>query len=163
MACRGVLFAISDSDLSKLRGSKNDDELLTVVEEIEERWEEQWLYQLDKAWDAIHRSITDGSIGFTNGTYPLSHCILGGGQLHKGDNYIVSLKTASQATEIAAALRGVTASIFQEKYESIDPQDYGLNHSQEDLEYSWNYFDGIADFYVRAAAANRHVIFTVDQ
>jgi hypothetical protein len=35
--------------------------------------------------------------------------------------------------------------------------------SAEDYEYTWDYFNGLADFYGRAAAESRYAIFTVDQ
>jgi len=95
MACRGVLFAITDHKISKLEAAQGDDEVMNVVQmEIEQPWDETWLYQLDKAWDAIHRCVTDGRIGFTNGEFPIGLCILGGSQLHRGENHIVALKTA---------------------------------------------------------------------
>ena len=33
-----------------------------VQEEIEEPWDEEWLLEMDKAWDAIHRCLTDGRL-----------------------------------------------------------------------------------------------------
>ena len=82
MACRGVLFAITDHKISKLEAAQGDDEVMNVVQmEIEQPWDETWLYQLDKTWDAIHRCVTDGRIGFTNGEFPLGLCIRGGRQL----------------------------------------------------------------------------------
>jgi len=164
MACRGVLFAITDHKISKLEAAQGDDEVMNVVQmEIEQPWDETWLYQLDKAWDAIHRCVTDGRIGFTNGEFPIGLCILGGSQLHRGENHIVALKTPREATEIALALRNFDRARFRERYNSLDPADYGRNHDQQDLEYSWEYFSGLADFYARAAQASRHVVFTVDQ
>jgi hypothetical protein len=164
MACRGVLFAISGEELAKLSAALDDDAVLTIIqEEIEERWDEAWLYQIDKAWDAIHRCLTDGNIGFTNGSYPLSHCILGGRQLHRGENYIVALKTPQQAADIASALRKIDKAEFRKRYFEMDPADYGPNFDEQDFEYSWDWFDGLGTFYNKAATASRSVIFTVDQ
>ncbi len=164
MACRGVLFAISNEDLTKLLRAPTDEEILTIVQEdIENRWEEAWLYQLDKAWDAIHRCLTDGKIGFDNGKYPYNRCVLGGRQLHQGDSYIVSLKTPSEAGDLANALRSIDQGSLRLRYFAIDPTDYGLNFSEHDFEYTWEYFRDLPDFYGRAASAGRHVVFTVDQ
>ena len=164
MACRGVLFAISNEDLAKLLRAPNDEQILTIVQEdIEERWEEAWLCQLDKAWDAIHRCLTDGKIGFDNGQYPYNRCVLGGRQLHQSDGYIVSLKTSSEVADLAKVLRAIDQGTLRLRYFAIDPTDYGLNFSEEDFEYTWEYFRDLPDFYDRAAAAGRHVIFTVDQ
>jgi hypothetical protein len=75
----------------------------------------------------------------------------------------LSLKTSSQVAEIAISLRTVTESNFRQKYFMIDAAEYSRKPSEEDLEYTWHYFAGLEDFYARAALANRHVIFTVDQ
>jgi uncharacterized protein DUF1877 len=161
MACRGVLFAISDEDLAKLLRALTDEEILTIVQEdIENRWEESWLCELDKAWDAIHRCLTDGKIGFDNGEYPYNRCVLGGQQLHRSNSYIVSLKTPPEVTDLANALRSIDQTGLRP---AIDPTDYGLNLSEEDFEYTWEYFRDLPDFYGKAAVAGRHVIFTVDQ
>ena len=57
MSYRGVHFAITDEDLRHILDASSDEERLRVIGDgIEERWEEDWLAQTDKAWDAIHRS-----------------------------------------------------------------------------------------------------------
>ena len=58
MACRGVLFALTDEEVARLRGAKSDDEVLGIVQdEIEQRWDQEHLEECDKAWDAIHRCL----------------------------------------------------------------------------------------------------------
>jgi hypothetical protein len=108
-------------------------------------------------------SHTDGDIGFNNGEFPLSHCVLGAEQLHKGDSYIASLKTPDQVAVIATALRPIDKTEFRERYVWLDSKKCGYEIDENDFEYSWNWFDGLADFYAKAAAAHRHVLFTADQ
>jgi hypothetical protein len=56
MACRGVFFALSKEDETKLLTADDSDTVVEIVtEEIEERWDEEWLQEMDKSWDAIHR------------------------------------------------------------------------------------------------------------
>src|SRR5205807_3702890 len=76
MACRGVLFAITNEQAEELRAARGDDStILSIVQdEIEEAWDEEHLCQTDKAWDAIHRCLADGTLG--NGNNVLSLCIL---------------------------------------------------------------------------------------
>jgi hypothetical protein len=94
MACRGVHFAITDSDAERLLTAPSDHAVLGIIQdEIEERWDEDWLYQSDKAWDAIHRCLTDGTLDPGGGSYPLRLAVLNGRKLHTGENYIVSLVT----------------------------------------------------------------------
>ena len=35
---------------------------MAVIEEIEDRWDRDWLVETDKAWDAIHRCLTGGTL-----------------------------------------------------------------------------------------------------
>src|SRR5437588_7482753 len=65
MACRGVLFAITNGQAEELRAARGDDStILSIVQdEIEEAWDEEHLCQTDKAWDAIHRCLADGTLG----------------------------------------------------------------------------------------------------
>jgi hypothetical protein len=164
VAYRGVHFALSDSDLIKLLRARSNDELLEVIQnEIEERWDERWLYQTDKAWDAIHRCLTDGKIGFDNGEYPWKVCILGGRQLYSGNDYIISLKTPKQVSDLAESLASITQEAFRQRYFSIRDPEYIPGISAEDFEYTWDWFNGLPDFFARSAAAGRSVIFTVDQ
>lgn len=167
MSALAVLFAITDSDVesfSKAQQSAEADEaVMSVVEDIEERWDEQWLEQNDKAWDAIHRCLTDGRLEFEGGEYPLGLCILGGVQLGDGDDYIVSLKSAAEVADIAAAIESIGQADFRTRYFAIDAEDYDGEIGDEDYNYTWEYFQGVKEFYVKAANAGRAVIFTVDQ
>ena len=163
MACRGVYFALSDEDLKKLLKAKDDQERLSILQdEIEQKWDEEWLYEMDKSWDALHRCLTDGSLGFNKGAKPLSLCVLGGKQLYSGDDYIVSLKTPSEVADLARALPSITEQDLRKRYFAL-PSDYGMNFDEQDFQYTWDYLSGLPDFFAKAAAAGRHVVFTVDQ
>ncbi len=60
MACRGVFFALSSAEKEGLLALGSDKERIEYVqEEIEAAWDEAHLLQTDKAWDAIHRCLTD--------------------------------------------------------------------------------------------------------
>lgn len=119
--------------------------------------------ETDKAWDAIHRTLTDGEIDWDNGVYPLNHVILGGELLHTGDDYIMSLKTPAQVRDIAAALKVVTEEQFRKAYSRFDPSSYSFSVSEEDFVYTWSWFQSLCEFYYRAAEAGRYVLFTADQ
>jgi hypothetical protein len=164
MACRGVLFAINQEQRANLLKAKFDSEVLSFVQDgIEEEWDEEHLVETDKAWDAIHRCLSDGSLYLNRGSAPLNLCILGGKDLHEKGNYIIALKEPSQVQEIARALAGISQDWMRKKYFEIDAEDFGPNFGEEDFEYTWAYFDDVKQFYAKAAAGGRSVIFTVDQ
>lgn len=167
MACRGVLFAISDVDVEKLLSARlaaePNEAVMEVIEYIEERWEEDLVMETDKSWDSMHRCLTDGKLEFDNGDYPLNHCILGGTQLYDEDDYIISLKTSEQVADIAAALKNMDEADLRERHAKIDQETYQGAVDEENFEYTWGCFRGLPEFYTKAAEAKRNVIFTVDQ
>ena len=164
MACRGVHFAITKADVERLLAASSDDAVLEIVQdEIEERWEQDWLYQTDKAWDAIHRCLVDGTLDPDAGTYPLKLAVLSGRQLHRGDGYILSLVNPSEVRDVARELAKIDRQWMRSRYDSLDPNLYGVPKTEDDWEYTWDYFTGLAPFFQKAAEADRFVLFSVDQ
>jgi hypothetical protein len=163
VAGRGVHFAIDEPTSQRLLAAVGDDEaLMSLIEEIEQAWDLEHLAQSDKAWDAIHRCLTDGQLLYENGDYPLNRVIAGGRQLHEGDDYTVSFVPPSEVRDVATALETVTAAWFRDRYMTVLPKDYSLNYGEEDLEYSWSWFEGVKALFALAASEGRAVIFTVD-
>ena len=167
MGCLGVHFALDDPAVRALKSFTDEAERLDwLKEDLEEEYfanQREWLAETDKAWDAIHRSLTDGELTWDNGSYPANHVILGGELLYSGDDYIVSLKSPEQVRDISAVLQNITEARFREAYFRIDPRSYGCPVNEQDFEYTWDWFEGLREFYQRAAAAGRHVLFTADQ
>lgn len=162
----GVLFAVESAAVDRLRAFDDDDDLLEFLHtEIEEPFytsSPEWVCDLEEAWDAIHRCLTDGDIGWNNGTYPRNHAILGGEQLYEENDYIVSLKDPQQVAQIAAALEKVTPQDLRRGYDQISPEDYDGEYGLDDFHVTWDEFEQLVRFYQRAAAAQRSVLFTVD-
>lgn len=92
MACRGVHFAVEADTVKLLLDAKSDSAVLDIVQEdIERKWNEEWLHQTDKSWDALHRCLGDGTLAIPNTFAPLSAAVLGGEQHYLGTDYIISL------------------------------------------------------------------------
>ena len=163
MSQRGVYFALGLEDARKVAATTSDAELRTIVQdEIEERGDEAWLFQVDKGWAGIHRCLTDGQLACDNGEYPLRACVLGGKQLHNEDDFVVSFLTSQQVADVASALASVDREWLRERYRAIDPATYGAPATDEEFDYIWTCFSGLPAFFGRAVAAHRAVIFTVD-
>jgi hypothetical protein len=163
MSALGVHFALTTAQARNLLAAKSDRKLIALIEQIERAWERPFVVETDKAWDAIHRCLTDGTLLYESGEYPLNLCICGGRQLHRGRDYTVSYVTAGQVKDVAAALGKVTRKWMRKQYDAIDPEEYDeVEMGDEDFDYTWEYFLAVRRFYKRAAAANRAVIFTVD-
>ena len=164
MACRGVHFALTDDQRSQLIAlvESEGDVIEHIQEDIESQWDEEWLCETDKAWDSIHRCLTDGTLSDDDST-PFHWCVLNGSQMYIGDDYIVSFVDVSEVKQIADAISPITESEFRMRYNAIDASGYGMPLSDDDFEYTWEYFTALREFYKRAATANRSVLFSVDQ
>ena len=163
MAALGVHFALADDDARRLLAASDAASVLAVVEEIEERWDEAWLVQDDKAWDAIHRCLSNGTLYYDEGEYPLNRTVLGGKHLYDGDDYVVSYVAPNEVKDVASALAPMTEGDLRKRYDAIDPDEYDGPHGQEDFEFTWGAFVDVRALFKKAADAGRSVVFTVDQ
>ncbi|MBI2919998.1 MAG: DUF1877 family protein [Planctomycetes bacterium] len=154
---------MTGEQVAALLAADDDETLMSVVEEIEEAWDADNLAECDKSWDAMHRALTDGQLGYGNGPYPLNCCVLGPKQLHEGDDYIVSLVNAEQVQDVAAALKPLGEEWFRHRYRTIVPKDYAPEYGDQDMEYTWEYLQAVGELYRKAASAGRAMVFTVDQ
>jgi hypothetical protein len=158
----GVHFAIN-SEQERLLLAADDkgvsDAVSELLEEIEEFWDDDALkVDTDKAWDAIHRCLTDGTLAPEGGEYPLSYAVLGGRHLH--DEYYVVYVSTAEVREVAKTLRRVDRTWLRRRFEVIDDSDYRGARDNADFEYTWDNFVALQAFYDRAAAAERAVVFT---
>lgn len=138
------------------------EERLELLEEIEARWDEEWLHQMDKAWDALHRALTDGTLS-QDGDDPLDAAVLGGVDLCESQDAFAIMKTPRQCAETARALSFISEDELKRRYFALDAADYGSLLSEDDFSYTWGWFDGLADFYKKAALADRSIIFSINQ
>jgi Domain of unknown function (DUF1877) len=163
MACRGVFFALTSAQETALIATRDDHEVQAFVEDVEGAWDKPWLCETDKAWDAMHRCLGDGTLGCGRRASALDMAVLGGGHHYEGEEYVVAHVRANEVAQVSAALEAVTETWMRERYDHIDPSDYQGQLNDEDFAYTWYWFLQVRDFYRRTAAANRAVIFTVDQ
>lgn len=163
MTARAVRFAPDGNDAERLLACQNDDELMQVVEEIEERWGLERLCELNKSWDALHRCFTDGDLVFDNGDFPLAHVPLGGVPLHEGADYSVCCVTVEQVRDVAAALEPLGGQWLRDRFATLTFDAYQGTGDTEDIAYTQAFLPGLKNFYRTAAQNSQAAIFTVDQ
>jgi hypothetical protein len=163
MACLGVHFAPTDDEARRLLAAEDGAAVLAVVGELEEKWDEGWLAQSDKAWDAIHRCLSNGTLYYDEGEYPLNRTVLGGKHLYDGDDYVVAYVAPNEVKDVAAALAPLIEADFRARYDLIDVDDYNGEPGEEDFKATWESFLAVRKLYRKAAADGRAVVFTVDQ
>lgn len=166
MSCLGVHFSLSEDEVLELQRVPECERPDHVHEVLEDTYFEEHpdrIAESDKAWDAMHRALTDGELSWDGGPYPLNHFILGGEALYTDPDFILSLKTPQQVRDVAAALTGITDAEFRRRYFAMDPESYGFPLSLEDFAYTWEWFQSVREFWLRAAQEGRYVLFTADQ
>jgi len=163
MSCLGVHFAPTDDEARRLLAAEDNAAVRAAVQAMEERWDEPWLVQSDKAWDAMHRSLSNGTLYYDEGEYPLNRAVLGGKHLYDGDDYVVSYVAPNEVKDVAAALAPLTEAAFRARYDAIDPDEYDGELDDENFKSTWGAFLSVRELYKKAAADGRAVVFTVDQ
>jgi hypothetical protein len=166
MANLGVLFAIDEQTVKKLKAFGTDEDRLDFLqEEIEATimgGEPANFAELEKSWDALHRSLTGGQLEWNSGQFPLSHVILGGESIYGRDNYIMALKTPQQVCEISKAVQKLSKAELRAGYGKINKKEYA-QFSEDDFEYTWDWFQDSLAFWRNAAEQKKFVLFTADQ
>ena len=119
---------------------------------------------LDKAWDGIHRCLS-GTQEFDDqtGDQPLSHCILGGAILDV-DDLVIRLVDLPKVVEVAEHLSWVTEEWFRSRYLWIQEPDFlgRFSHDEDDFSYHWSSIPYLQEYYRKAAAEEKLVLFSGD-
>lgn len=167
MGCLGVHFALTGEDVEALKSFEDDGERLDYFhEEIEDRYfsdHPDLAAESDKAWDAMHRLLSDGDLSYYDGPEPFRFTVIGGEPIYAQPDHIMSLKTPDQVKALAVVLPGITKEEFRAKYDLMDAGKYGFPKSDEDFEYTWEWFTGVVALFQRAAKEGRWVLFSADQ
>lgn len=175
MAVRGWFTSITQGQMRQLleiRHSDLDDDecdeaILESVERIESKFgsKSPFYYDVDKAWDAIHRSLTgdqtpDGMVNPNAGKGSLKLCVLGGMQLLEADHPILTLVKPNEARKVVEALNKIGQDELRKRFFQLDPtliSDYPID--EEEFEYTWSNFVGLRTFYKHTANKERAVLF----
>ena len=81
MSCLGVHFALTEKAVAELVEIPDEADRIAYVQETEETFLSDhgtYAAESDKSWDAMHRLLSDGSLTWDGGEYPLNHVVLAG-------------------------------------------------------------------------------------
>ena len=163
MTCRGVYYALTEDEAKALLAAENNESVLAALEAIDRQREPQWLETTDKTWDAMHRCLSNGTLYYDEGDYPLNRTVLGGKHLYEGDEVVVSYVAPGEVKDVSLALAPITLKDFRDRYDAIDPDDYEGEQGETDFQATWDTFQRVRELYSRSAAAGRSVVFKVVQ
>jgi Domain of unknown function (DUF1877) len=162
MAGLGVHLAIGEEVVSRLLAAEDDADVVSIVRRIEADPDPRYVFSTGRAWDPLHRCLTDGTLAAGAGSFPLSHVVLGGVQLCEDDGHLVSLVRPDQVPAVADALTPIDRQWLRTRYNSFEFPGYEGSPGDADFEYTWGHVSGLADFFHAAAQDRRAVIFIVE-
>jgi hypothetical protein len=159
----GVHFALTDEEAKRLLALEGNLPVTAFVADIKCGDDHSRSFSSNKSWDALHRSLSNGTLFYDEGEYPLNRAFLGGKHLYDAEEYVIAYVAPNEVKDVAAALAPLTEQDLRTRYDLIDPDEYDGKHGGEDFQLILEGFRGLRSFYKKAAAEGRAVVFTVTQ
>ena len=116
MSCLGVHIALTAEQEQDVWTHFYDETILDLVEALRADDDEEHRQRTDKAWDPIHRCLSDGTLVWDAGRWPLRGAILGSESLYFSGDFVVMLLERGEVVEVAGALDAVTQEWFRERF-----------------------------------------------
>lgn len=164
MSGEAAYLVLTRDDAKQLFGQKEDEAVRRVVEELcqsPKHVSDGLVLNCGTHWDPIHRALTEGRLDPQDGDFPLDHCVLGGRQLHNGEDFDAILIRPDIVPHIAAALHDIKREEFFANYMAIDAADYGKEPTEAEADQVWGTLKLIRQMYDGAAVEHAAVVFTV--
>ena len=135
MSRLGVLYALKEDELNKLRSLPHDERYDYMLEEIEETLlETPRGCELDKAWEGIQYCLGGGEWDEEN-SVP-TNIVFGGEFLVETEDEIITLKTHSEVKQIVVYLhQNNLQEIIRKNFPLINEQEYSLPKNDDTLNY----------------------------
>jgi hypothetical protein len=164
MGARGGFQAITPDGMQKLRAAAEGDSEDDIIELFDDLSDLKEFFDTDKAWDEIHRilnldSTADGELDPEAGDYPFCLLLFGGEQLYFGDDYHLYLIDPDGVADLASALSRVDQAWMRKRFWQLDLRPPVYRMSEEGFRYPWGNSQGLPQFFARAAAAGKAVVF----
>ena len=161
MSRLGMLYALNEEDVKKLRSVPEEERYEYMLEEIEEALiGSPRSCELDKAWEGIQYCLGGGQWNEDN-CIP-TNIVFGGEVLVETDDEIITLKNHQDVRDIVEYLhQNKLQEIIQKNFWNIDDENF-MYKNDDGLEHTLGWSEEILAFYENALKENCQVIFTVD-
>lgn len=161
MSRLGMLYALTEAEVFKLRSVPEEERYDYMLEEIEERlFGTLRSCELDKAWEGIQYCLDGGQ--WNEEKIVPANIIFGGEVLAETDDEIITLKNTNDVKEIVAFLhKNNLQEIIRKNFWNIDNDDFRYK-DEDGLEHTLSWSTDILPFYENALKEKCQVIFTVD-
>jgi hypothetical protein len=163
MSGRGVLFALAAPDERHMLGLvEARARAAYVANQVEERWDEAWLYAIDQLWLPVHFCLHGSAAYPLDGAPAEAKAVFGGVPLGVQGLYSIDYKDGELVRRIASALARMREDAVWARAGLIERKEYaGPRTPDLQVDVVGSIHD-LAAFYRKAADAARAVIFTVD-
>lgn len=157
-------FAITLEQTEQFREASRESEQ-AVSTMLEPLLKKGGAVQMDKAWEPIHRCLTEdhsprGALDYEAGQYPLDLCVFGGDQLLGDEFRTLSLIDPDAVPYVAEALEDVSKPWMRERFFAL-PDDQFYEIDEEMFEWMWEHFLKLLPFFEQAAKDEQAVLCTV--
>lgn len=163
MVGKGYHIALTREHAKRLFGQKDDETLISFLEELKSSPEMKKggrILDLGTQWDPIHRCLTEGELDPTGGDFPLNTAILGGKQLHQGDDLAAVLIRPDMINFVAEALAEVKQQDFRTKFFALNQTSYKGPLGEKEFVAIWLCLQNMKVFFEAAAENMEAVVFT---
>lgn len=163
MVGKGYHIALTRELAKRLFSQKDDETLIEFLEELKSSSELKKggrILDSGTQWDAIHRCLTDGELDPTGGDFPLNTAVLGGKQLHKGDDLAAVLIRPDMINFVAEALSDIKQKEFRERFFALQGGSYTGSITEKDFTALWICLQNLKVFFEAAAENMEAVVFT---
>lgn len=110
-------------------------------------------------WDPLHRCFTDGELDPAGGEFPLNTVILGGKQLHRGDDYAAVLIRPDMVAFVEGALAEIEEEDLRQKFFNL-PDSFTGPRGEKDFMELWLQLQNLKVFFEAASENMEAVVFT---
>jgi hypothetical protein len=158
----GYLISLTREHAKRLFGQQDDDRLRNFLGELRsapDLKQSGRVLELGTLWDALHRCLTDGELDPAGGEPPLNHAILGGKQLHRGNDYIAAMVRPDMATFVAEALSHVKEDGLRQKFFGLNVESYGRPIDEKHFMEIWIALRNMRILYEAASENLEAVVF----
>lgn len=164
VAGEGAYVVLTRNDAKDLFAMEGDEAVRGFIEKLRnspKHREADLVLECGKAWDPIHRVLTDGTLSRESDDFPNDHCVLGGRRLHEGADFEVIMVRPDIVILVAESLHKMKRAEFSEKYLALDPEQYGHVPTETEGDAVWAMFKLIRQLFEDASGDHAAVVFTV--
>lgn len=162
MPSEGRHVILKETERDRLLAASGDGAVLKILDDLSGLTDASRSSDCGRYWDAIHRTLSNGTLYYDEGEYPLNRVVLGGRQLLKKGEGAAALLDPVEVKDAAAALTALTEEAFHERYDRIDPDDYEGEFGDDDRRHAWGMLKDIRRLFSRAAAEEAALVFIAE-